>query len=553
MLVDTLTHHLQPHVTLDHIKGVDIAHGDILAVRHLLDIFALLLHVTEAEDHSGHVTAPCTNSLPNKGYTFVSEAVSPNPNLSNTSHFLSIEPLSPTQSIESVTDSQSPSILPPPSAIQSPACTPTYQKLNSPLHHSTPHVTTKSRVFFPMPTPPKQELLEVRASSGNKLATQGHQPTSWLPTSSYMSSQQHVKDQAHQLLSAGNEESDVKGLKEEEKEEEEEEEEEEEKEEEEENEENEEEEREKGEEEGDEDDEDTKEERETVRGAESTKEVNRDAVLSFLCQNYISEQKQRKKVHHSKRKRLQHTPPKSEHMDSSFPTAGNNILNLVNEQFPGIYTSPATLRRLWQKQLKQMMSLTKPSTASTQKVAQVNEQHESLLQLIRRDLEHTRRMQRQRELKQEQQAVRSSVHNQRLAAARARRYYSEYELRLKAKLQKRRTKEEQVFRQAFEEGIGVTEGKSERGEEYVPLTDLLSYKDQLLMLAESVAREKVEVEVREKAQHEMVTKLRQELRRKMEDDIRKLQGCLDREDDVVHFRQLDADRLAGRLGALKFT
>lgn len=67
MLVDTLTHHLQPHVTLDHIKGVDIAHGDILAVRHLLDIFALLLHVTEAEDHSGHVTAPCTNSLPNKG------------------------------------------------------------------------------------------------------------------------------------------------------------------------------------------------------------------------------------------------------------------------------------------------------------------------------------------------------------------------------------------------------------------------------------------------------------------------------------------------------
>ena len=73
------------------------------------------------------------------------------------------------------------------------------------------------------------------------------------------------------------------------------------------------------------------------------------------------------------------------------------------------------------------------------------------------------------------------------------------------------------------------------------------------MLAESVAREKVEVEVREKAQHEMMTKLRQELRHKMEDDIRKLQGCLDREDDVVHFRQLDADRLAGRLGALKFT
>lgn len=37
----------------------------------------------------------------------------------------------------------------------------------------------------------------------------------------------------------------------------------------------------------------------------------------------------------------------------------------------------------------------------------------------------------------------------------------------------------------------------------VPFINLRSYKDQLLMLAESVAREKVEVEVREKAQHEV--------------------------------------------------
>lgn len=50
-----------------------------------------------------------------------------------------------------------------------------------------------------------------------------------------------------------------------------------------------------------------------------------------------------------------------------------------------------------------------------------------------------------------------------------------------------------------------------------------------------------------------MTKLRQELRHKMEEEICKLQGCLDREDDVVHFRQLDADALTSRLGALKFT
>lgn len=100
-------------------------------------------------------------------------------------------------------------------------------------------------------------------------------------------------------------------------------------------------------------------------------------------------------------------------------------------------------------------------------VAQVSEQHKSLLQLIRKDLEHTRRMvigytllwenlydlcvlqQRQQELKQEQQAVRTSLHNRRLAAAKARRYYDEYELRLKAKLQRRRNKEEQVGNRTF--------------------------------------------------------------------------------------------------------
>ena len=47
MLVDTLAQHLRPHVTLEHIKGVDIACGDILAIRHLLDIFALLLKIPE--------------------------------------------------------------------------------------------------------------------------------------------------------------------------------------------------------------------------------------------------------------------------------------------------------------------------------------------------------------------------------------------------------------------------------------------------------------------------------------------------------------------------
>lgn len=560
MLVDTLARHLRPHVTLEHIKGVDVASGDVLAIRHLLDIFALLLHVPE--DNADHFTAHHLNNSPSKGCSAVMEGAPENLNLTNTSHFLSIEPLSPTQSIETVTDCQPLSTLPP-SPVQSPAHTPISQNLKSPLHHSTPHITTKSRVFFPMPTPPRQDQLPVGASSkSNKSATEGHSPMSFSPTNPSMSPQKPNKDQV-QLFSG----TEVKRLKEEEDEEEEKEVESEEDEEGERDSEEEEE-----DEQGDESKKDTTEERETARGADSAKELGRDAVLSLLCQNYIKELKKQKKVQHTKCKRLQHTPSKHEYADSGFPTVGTNVLTLLDEQFPGIYTSPTTLRRLWQKQIKQMMSLTTPSTASTHKgdgarVVQVSEQHRSLLQLIRRDLEHTRRMQRLNELKQEQQAVKSSLHNQRLAAARARRYYNEYELRLKAKLQRRRTKEEQVFRQAFEELLElqkerVREVKKYTKEKQQEKTRLCNqqmealenfYKDQLLMLAESVAREKLEVEVREKAQHELMTKLRQELRHKMEDEIRRLQGCLDREDDVVHFRQLDADQLASRLGALKFT
>ena len=50
-------------------------------------------------------------------------------------------------------------------------------------------------------------------------------------------------------------------------------------------------------------------------------------------------------------------------------------------------------------------------------------------------------------------ALKSTIHTRRQTAARARRYYHDYELRMKAKMQKRRTREEQIFRRTFEEGL----------------------------------------------------------------------------------------------------
>ena len=61
--------------------------------------------------------------------------------------------------------------------------------------------------------------------------------------------------------------------------------------------------------------------------------------------------------------------------------------------------------------------------------------------------------QRTLEQRSHKQAVLTSIRTKRQATARARRYFSDYELRLKAKLQRKRTREEQVFKRAFEDGL----------------------------------------------------------------------------------------------------
>lgn len=61
--------------------------------------------------------------------------------------------------------------------------------------------------------------------------------------------------------------------------------------------------------------------------------------------------------------------------------------------------------------------------------------------------------QRTLEQRSHKQAILTSIHTKRQANARAKRYFNEYELRLKAKLQRKRTREEQIFKRAFEDAL----------------------------------------------------------------------------------------------------
>ena len=120
---------------------------------------------------------------------------------------------------------------------------------------------------------------------------------------------------------------------------------------------------------------------------------------------------------------------------------------------------------------------------------------------------------------------------------------------------------------------------------FAPEHFLCSYRDQFALLAEATAKEREEVIVREKAQNQvcpsvsaveglsvdvplslsspyfsfsllpllppqLAQQLRRELRHRTEKEIRRLQESLDKEEDVAHFRQLDAQSLKHKLNRM---
>ena len=73
------------------------------------------------------------------------------------------------------------------------------------------------------------------------------------------------------------------------------------------------------------------------------------------------------------------TDPKASLQSLSFSTSflslvavGDDMLPLIEREFPHIHVSPATLRRLWQRQLQQIMALSKPQTHQLGSVKQAS-------------------------------------------------------------------------------------------------------------------------------------------------------------------------------------
>ncbi|NXS21177.1 CEP95 protein, partial [Mystacornis crossleyi] len=248
----------------------------------------------------------------------------------------------------------------------------------------------------------------------------------------------------------------------------------------------------------------------------------------------------------------------------------NDLLLQLLEEFPRLHISPHSLNKMWQRQLAHSLHLKalagRPRPELQPEVEQALKKHELLAAIIKREQDHSKRLQEIKQRIYRQKWAQNKVTERRQQAARARKYYEDYRVQLRARMMRERTREAKIFKNLFEEGLEIQkqrlrdlrvyaqEKRNEQRREHQNELESLEnyYKDQFSMLAEAVSREFQEIQTREKAQAQMLQKTRKELRSKMEKEIQQLQAAIIHNDDDTFFQELEADRLRTRLQMASF-
>ncbi|NWS12165.1 CEP95 protein, partial [Pachyramphus minor] len=248
----------------------------------------------------------------------------------------------------------------------------------------------------------------------------------------------------------------------------------------------------------------------------------------------------------------------------------NDLLVKLLEEFPSLHISHRTLNKMWERQLAHTEHLqaapgrTRPKLLH--EVQQALRKHELLAAIIKKDQEHSKRLQEFKTRISRQKWAQNKVTEKRQQVARARRYYEDYRVQLRAKLMRARTREEKIFKNLFEEGLEIQkqrlrdlrayaqEKRDEQRREHQNELESMEnyYKGQFALLAEALSQEFQQIQTREKAQAQMLQKSKRELRSKMEKEIQQLQAAIMHNDDDTFFQELEADRLRSRLQVASF-
>ncbi|XP_070790855.1 centrosomal protein of 95 kDa [Pituophis catenifer annectens] len=248
----------------------------------------------------------------------------------------------------------------------------------------------------------------------------------------------------------------------------------------------------------------------------------------------------------------------------------NDLLPLLLEDFPHMNISHPTMNKMWQQQLSQIEQFKSPRDRNQWKlqneVLETLKKHNLLVDLLKREQAHNRRLQEFRQRIERQKCTQNKMRERRQQIARAKKYYQDYRVQLRAKMMRTRTREERIFKQLFEEGLEIQKqrflelrsyAKEKRAEQKKQYQDELQsmenyYKDQFAMLAEAVSEERREIQTRERAHTQTLSKVKRELRSKLEKEIKELQDMITHDDDDLFFRELEADRLKSRLLVASF-
>ncbi|XP_072737728.1 centrosomal protein of 95 kDa isoform X2 [Ciconia boyciana] len=248
----------------------------------------------------------------------------------------------------------------------------------------------------------------------------------------------------------------------------------------------------------------------------------------------------------------------------------DDLLFQLLEEFPHLHISHHTMNKMWQQQLAHTQQLKAASGRTRPKlqneVQQALKKHELLAAIIKKDQDHNKRLQEFKQRICRQKWAQNKVREKRQQIARARKYYEDYWVQLRAKMMRARTREERIFKNLFEEGLEIQkqrlkdlrayaqEKRAEQRREHQNELESMEnyYKDQFSMLAAALSQERQEMQTREKAQAQMLQKTKRELRSRMEKEIQQLQAAIMQSDDDTFFQELEADRLKSRLQMASF-
>ncbi|NXL92964.1 CEP95 protein, partial [Alectura lathami] len=248
----------------------------------------------------------------------------------------------------------------------------------------------------------------------------------------------------------------------------------------------------------------------------------------------------------------------------------DNLLFQLLEEFPHLHVSHHTMHKMWRQQLAQTEQLKAASGRARLKlqneVQQALKKHELLVAIIKKDQDHNKRLQEFKQRIYRQKWAQNKVREKRQQVIRAKKYYEDYRVQLRAKMMRARTREERIFKNLFEEGLEIQkqrlkdlrayaqEVRAEQRREHQNELESMEnyYKDQFSMLAEALSQERQEIQTREKAQAQMLQKTKRELRSRMEKEIQQLQAAIMQNDEETFFQELEADRLKSRLQMASF-